>query len=504
MRYTLVAVRRDGERPAFDVVLVNPSTGRRQTHRWDPSAAREGSDLLETLAKVRQQTWQPYLRTGPAPVLRSWSALTRGEVPRESRQSRPGDNLSMFALLGGRAAVEETLQMQVLRPSDRSTAAETVEVDSIKGVQVKAHPTRSCWPVSRVANWNWRKRYRTIGSSCTWLGRMPSCRSLDQGAGFLATSGAMLSGNRLDYGLTQRYLQRLGVDRAQLEAVLRSGMVQDLAVVLPDLFLIDGTEMTVVARLNQPQLVSGLLKLLGAGQVLDTPMLAIETADGRPAHWALRGELLCLSTSRAELEYVLQQIDDQGKNSLGRSAEFRYMLTQLPVTDQTRVYAYFSDPFVRRLVGPQVKLSQARRTRTRAQMEYLTAQALRARLDGVSPPRCKQLRQMGYLPARVPIDGYSLTPQGQLHSDVYGSLARINTLPEVPLDRVTPAEAEAYDRYVDEYSRYWREFFDPIAVRLSDTTRGTLELSTFILPLVDSSVYNRLREAICMPRTSDR
>ena len=33
-------------------------------------------------------------------------------------------------------------------------------------------------------------------------------------------------------------------------------------------------------------------------------------------------------------------------------------------------------------------------------------------------------------------------------------------------------------------------------MRLSDTPEGTLELETFILPLIDSSVYNRLREAM--------
>jgi hypothetical protein len=498
VRYRLVAVRRDAERRAFDVVLLNPSTGQQQTHRWDPAEAKESQSVLKTLATARREAWQPYLRTGPAPVLRSWATYpsASGTERAAAGRQRPGNNLSMFALLGGRAAVEETLQLQVLRPSQQKDRAETVEVSSIKGVQVKAHPYEQLLAGQPGGQLQLAEAVPPDRFFVYVAKPEAILPFLDQGASFLATSGAMLSGNRLHYDLNQRYLQRLGVTRAQLEAVLRSGMVRDLAVVLPDLFLIDGTEMTVVARLAQPQLVSGLLQLLGAGGLTDTPMLAIKTSEGRSAYWALRGDLLCMSTGRGELQRVLQQVDDQGEGSLGRSAEFRYMLTQLPVTEQTRVYAYFSDPFVRRLVGPEVKLSQARRTRTRARMEYLTAQMLRARLDGVSPASLQELKQMGYLPAGAPTDGYGLTPQGQVQSDVYGSLARINTLPEVPLDRVTPAEAEAYELYVDEYSRYWREFFDPIAMRLSDTPEGTLELETFILPLVDSSVYNRLREAI--------
>ena len=496
VRYTLIAVRRDAERRAFDVVLLNPSTGQQQTHRWDPAEAPVGPDVLQTLAAARREAWQPYLRTGPAPVLHSWAAFASGSEPSAGRGQRPGDNLSMFALLGGRAAVEETLQMQVLRPSDGAQRAETVEVTSLPGVQVKAHPYEQLLAGQpggqlQLAEAAPADRFFVYVAKPDAI--LPF---LDQGAGFLATTGAMLSGNRLDYDSDAAVSAAPGSQphSAGSGAAFWHGRGSGggAAGPVPDRRDGDdgrGTFESAAAGQRAPATA-------GRGRLLDTPMLAINTPDGRSAYWALRDDMLCLSSSRGELQRVLQQIDDQGEGSLGRSAEFRYMLTQLPVTDQTRVYAYFSDPFVRRLVGPEVKLSQARRTRARARMEYLTAQMLRARLDGVSPSSVQDLQQMGYLPAETAISGYTLNPQGQLQSDVYGSLARINTLPEVPLDRVTPAEAEAYERYVDEYSRYWREFFDPIAVRLSDTPQGTLELTTFILPLIDSSVYNRLREAI--------
>jgi hypothetical protein len=66
---------------------------------------------------------------------------------------------------------------------------------------------------------------------------------------------------------------------------------------------------------------------------------------------------------------------------------------------------------------------------------------------------------------------------------------------------VTPAEAEAYAAYVENYSRFWSQFFDPIAMRLDDAD-GSLEFSTFILPLIDNSIYNGLREALL--RSEDR
>ena len=45
----------------------------------------------------------------------------------------------MLALLGGRAAIEETLQLQVLREFE-SEDESTIRISSIQGVQVKSHP----------------------------------------------------------------------------------------------------------------------------------------------------------------------------------------------------------------------------------------------------------------------------------------------------------------------------------------------------------------------------
>ncbi len=376
--YTLIAVRRDDQRTPFDVVLLNSITGEEQSQRWDPSDARDDPKVLESLSEARQLAWQPYLRTGPAPVLRSWHAFESGKTPRAEATARPGNQLSMFAVLGGRAAVEETLQMQVLQDPTERSHSETVAVSSLPGVKVKAHPFQQML-AGQPGGQLQLAETAPIDRFFVYVAQPEAILPfLDHGAGFLAGTGAMINGNRLDYDLSERYLERLAVNRAQLESVLRSGLVQDLALILPDLFLIDGTDVTVVARLTQPQLVGGLLQLLGAGALTDSSILTMDTEDGRPAYWALRGDLLCLSSQRSELQRVLQQIDDGGQGSLGRSAEFRYMLTQLPVTDSTRVYAYFSDPFIRRLVGPQVKLSQARRMKAQAAMEYLTAQMLRA------------------------------------------------------------------------------------------------------------------------------
>jgi hypothetical protein len=53
-----------------------------------------------------------------------------------------------------------------------------------------------------------------------------------------------------------------------------------------------------------------------------------------------------------------------------------------------------------------------------------------------------------------------------------------------------------YSAYVERYQDYWRRYFDPIAIRLDEPVPGTWSLGTFILPLVDNSLYTGLKEAV--------
>lgn len=294
---------------------------------------------------------------------------------------------------------------------------------------------------------------------------------LDHGGEFLFRTGGLFSKSAVDDDLKRRYLRRLGLAEGQARRLLASGEVTELALVTPDLFFLDGTDITVLMRFK------------GEGVAEQVRRAA------RAPHRERRGDLVVLSTSRPELDAVLAA----GADSLGRSAEFRYMLTRLPLKPETRALVYLSDPFIRRMVGPAVKIAQLRRMRARAEMEMITAGALLSILDGGGKPRLDRLVQLGYVPASVVAGGYSLRDDLAAVSPVWGAAAELAPIGVVPVERVTASEAQAYRAYVDEYARYWRQYFDPIAMRLDDAPGGALELTTFILPLPDSQLYNQLR-----------
>ena len=66
---------------------------------------------------------------------------------------------------------------------------------------------------------------------------------------------------------------------------------------------------------------------------------------------------------------------------------------------------------------------------------------------------------------------------------------------EIALEKATPGEAEEYRQFVAEYSQYWRQYFDPIAIRVQITPRQ-YRAETIILPLIDNSIYTGMAMAL--------
>ncbi len=461
--------------------LYNSVLRQRHSVVWDLGTAQPDSKGTDRLKKARKNDWQPFIATGGGAILESWLNVSSG--PAEARR---GAAPSMFSVLGGRAAIEETLQLQDLGGNPGGGEA-TVEIDTIAGVEVSSHPFEDMLGGAAGGRIE-LARFVPHDRFFLYVAKPSVIHSfLGSGASFLSDAGAVISGNRLDYDLANRYLERLGLDENLVRTILETDLLEDLAVSTSDLLLIDGTDITIVARLKQPKLLSALVGFMG-------PQVVQRDSGSGSAYWTLRQDLLIVSTNRSELQQTIDLVEREGEGSLGASAEFRYMLTELPMDQETQLYAYCSDPFIRRLVGPRVKLGQRRRLIAKARLEATTAQVLLAKLDGRQIDTIEALANSGYIPPDWNDSDLTLSPRGIVSSQKWGSLERMRSLQDVPLEKVTPEEERQYKRYVENYSRYWREFFDPIAIRLSQKEDESFELTTFILPLIDSSLYNGLRQ----------
>lgn len=535
-RYRLCGLLRDPAATRAELVLVDWSTGQNLACTWalTPAVAvtgRDADDVLLGWVRPRQLRWAWGAQAGST-VLRAWTAVSdavavamassgttsestaeamRQAAERQARQqARPGSaaqTTSAFHVFGGQAAIRETLQLEAIRmaqgaPAAATPAATPIPIAQIQGVTVRAHPFQDMLAGREGGRLPLADVVPADRFLVYWAKPAALPAYLGDGSDFLARIGSLASGSCANYNLKQRYLARLGMDEAWLQAVLKANLVTEMALVLPDLFLIEGTDVTVVARVPSLVLFQPVLTKLGVAGLKEGTVTERALATGGKAYWSCAGDLLLVSTCRGELDAVLARRANQGRDSLGQSAEFRYMLTQLPLAAGTRAYVYFSDPFIRRLVGPATKIGQLRRLNAAARLELATAAALLYQLDGhPETPTLERLVNHGYLPAAYGDGDISLQPDLRAASAAYGTLDCLATLASQPVESATAAEAEAYKSYVDSYSRYWRQFFDPIALRLDDTGDGSLELTTFILPLLDSSLYRNLREVLASRET---
>ncbi len=495
LSYLILAVRKKEASGLFTIYLKNTLTDSVLSVAWDPSSAVPNEKAVtDALKRVRCATWYPYLRSSGSPVLNTWlnsySDKKQFNFPDSDKQE-----LSAFGLMGGRAAVKETLQMQLLNIRGDKNQEYTIPVDTIKGVDVKSHPFEEMLgtnPGGRLTLADTVPHDHFFVYIAKPSAMMPF---LDQGAEFLASFGATITSNKIEYNLKKKYLNRLGLNENWLGMFLKSGAVREMGLIFPDLFLIDGTDITVVSRLKQPRFLGTLLEQAGVGQLFEENIVTLKLRNNQNVFWSLQDDLLFISSSKSELDASLELLKNAGKDSLGQSHEFRYMLTQLPVNNKTRIYAYLSDPFIRKLVSPPVKIGQLRRMTARADMEYLTGCVLLSKLDGiVNLDSIQELAEIGYVPPVYLSGDYRIDKDMVVHSEKYGTLPSMKTLSEVPVDKVSQQEKDAYRTYINNYIRYWRQYFDPIAVRLDDGPDKSLEATTFILPLIDNSAYDGVRQ----------
>jgi hypothetical protein len=76
-------------------------------------------------------------------------------------------------------------------------------------------------------------------------------------------------------------------------------------------------------------------------------------------------------------------------------------------------------------------------------------------------------------------------------SDTWGRINHMTPLIEMETGNISKREADEYKRFVSSYSSFWKDYFDPVGIRLK--TGKVMSVETCILPLVNNSVYSLLR-----------
>lgn len=434
--------------------------------------------------------------------------LNRGK-PADERRWRERAPLSPFDLFSGTLAIRESLQVSSIRAAKGDKG--TVDVSTLKGPQVKSHPfaemlrgrKSEAFPLANSVPPDW---FYAHFSSLT--------RALDFGDYLNQTGGAFynrFSEAPVDSALKKRILAQLAIEEHKEARIFYDSVIEEVALVSSDFFFGMGTDVSLLFHLKAENLFKTTIQsyrqrfvqhTAGAREFLMTiegkQISAIFSPDMRlRSYYYLEGRTAIISNSPVAMARLIR-IAQKKEAALASLDEFKYMRSVYTANRETEDgFIYFSDMFIRRLVSPQVRIAEARRMETAfqlAQVEKLILLHQHAygktaadmdeliRNTALDEKNAGEMRQAF---AGIRVNGFRAE-----HPEM-GTLGFLKPNLELTMTKVNQAEAEGYTRFVESYSNFWREYFDPIGIRFKKKDSG-IRIEICILPLIENSIYNQI------------
>lgn len=530
----------------------------------DPAGARRNAafTLDEALAQLRLYPKDPYLQYVALQLARRTNRMDEiaGEIGilRGNGQWNldPGrrDQVDLFSVFTGALAIQESLQLDTMRGGaqrrqvrpadpfgngagrDQDAAAaqkalelrrrEMVDVASLAGSTIKSHPWEKMLgdkkpdvgPLARKVPEDFF--FAEFGSLTKMLD------VLDSGELWSKHLFHQTSGEARSQQVGERLKRQLVVETNPLVRPFYDLVVEEVAIVGSDLFFNEGSDLTLLFKFKQPAVfkarMDGFLQTAekadaklkrSTGKINGVEYVHLESADRTVHVYSAYPEanLHVRSNSLAALQRVLAAVsgksaDGPAVRKLGETSEFAYIRTLMPrgAKDEDG-FLYLSDAFMRRMVGPELKLTERRRVLCYNHLRMIGHAALMYRSEfGAMSDSLETLAKKECAPgvfgkeALACPDGgtYALSADGTTGvCSHHGHVHDLVPCAEHPVAKVTGEEADEYNAFLAAYNQYWRTFFDPIGVRIK-VSPEQYRLETIVLPLIDNTVYTSLAMAL--------
>ncbi|HEX4947708.1 MAG TPA: hypothetical protein VFZ34_13645, partial [Blastocatellia bacterium] len=321
------------------------------------------------------------------------------------------------------------------------------------------------------------------------------------------------------HNFADRIKQQLAIETSALARPLYDTVVEDIAITGSDLFVREGSDVALIFRIKQPEIFkmqmdgylnkaeksrSEVKRTAGNYRGVDYVQLASPERDISVISAYPKPNVHVRTNSLAAFQRIIAAMNGQAK-ALGATTEMAYIRTLMPRgANEEDGFVYLSDPFIRRLVGPQLKITERRRMLCYNHLKMIGHASLLYQTEqGKKPDALATLAKDNCSPGEFgegiltcPNDGkYSLSADGNTGvCSQHGQAQFLTPNIEIPVTQVNGEEADEYKRFLDDYNQYWRMFFDPIALRLKLTNKQ-YRLETIVLPLIDNSIYTGMAMA---------
>ena len=451
--------------------------------------------------KVRGQElpWRPWMNERGGPGM-------KGELSRT------------YEITTGAAAITESLALNRLRERSRrdkglKEEGRTVPISEVRGVDIDEHPWVKMMgdkkpapePLAKlIPHDNYYITFKTFAKF------LETGDLIDEWGTSVARAYEV---NSRDYRIKQKLEQQLCLKTTGLARVFGPAVIKSMAITGNDPYLREGSDFTIIFQVTNMSLFeTGAEPNLAAAK----KTFGKQLKEGKAEYQGITIEsfvtpLREVSLHRASFDdyavysnsgVALRRVIDAHKNQIKRladSLDFQYMRTIFRLDDPSEDgFVFLSDAFIRNLVGPAVRIKERRRLEAMTSLHMLTNGAMYTAWEtGKMPDNYDAIiAATGLQPQELFMpDGNAIvwdSTRKVAVSSVYNTQHFATPLIEIPIDNVTPSEQREYQMFRDQYMGLWRQFFDPIGIRLS-MKKDQVKTEIYILPLVRTTQYNELR-----------
>ena len=436
------------------------------------------------------------------------------EAGRDFARPRPTEGQEvLFDVTTGAMAVQESLQLDRMRNPSSHGEERTVKFEEIEPVKIKSHPFDEMRGDKEPAG----SELAGLVPADSYYLRFNDLNKLRELLDFANGWGPSLlqlaEPVGADYDIDTRIRTQLCLPDTILSRLLGPAVIKELAVTGSDPYLREGSDVTILFDVRSRELFQKAVDIHfreAAGKHADAVQgsetyrdIAVERlVNPRRTISCFRcwvGDVCVYGNSFAAVKRI---IDVGAKERLGLAdaPDFKYMRAVVFPLDRATEdgFLYLSDAFIRRLVGPELRIKEKRRLEAVTSLKMLHNAALYHGFEhGPGRPGFDDFVAAGSLRASdlYDPDGGTFSWDSDLRlarSSKYGDLGFLTPLVEIDAGSATPAEKKQYKQFRERYESYWRDYFDPIGVRIK--VDRTIQLELHILPLIELSTYTELRE----------
>ncbi len=304
-----------------------------------------------------------------------------------------------------------------------------------------------------------------------------------------------------NYEASARMERMLASKMTTVAKMFGDKLIADMAIIGSDLYLKEGASLGVLFQATNPQVLqtamesdrnsivaktpgASLQQVLIAGQ----PVSLLSTPDNRVRAFLVRDGNFVLVTSSQTLAQRFLEVG-AGEPSMATTPAFRWARTWMPAANDYSVFGYFSPDFFHRLVSPQYQIELRRRLEAIAHLEIAEVASQAALAEGLNADSTAELQGAGLLPPwfdERPDGSRTLRSQGHWVDSLRGRRGSFLPIADVPVELITPQEAQAYAAMAEYYQRQWQHM-DPMLIglrrfRADGSARETVAFEGYIAP----------------------